>query len=311
MKRQRGIALITAILVVSIASIAATAVLLSAHGAVRRSANLFESEAAWWYAQGLESWGISILQRDAQETEIDALNEVWAQPVEALPVDQGLVRGSITDLQGRYNVNNLISNDAEAWRLIFQRLLGCLEGVDAFASEGLVQAITDWLDADDQQTFPGGAEDLTYMNLQPPYRAANQPITSITELQAVQSMSAEIYAALRPHITALPVAQGPTLINLNTASLPVLCALSQDGLSPALQTFEEERLELPLENLEQVNERKLFSADFEPQRATVSSQYFLINGEAFIGTGRVSLYSVVARQTGQPPIILVHRLDTD
>ena len=60
-----------------------------------------------------------------------------------------------------------------------------------------------------------------------------------------------------------------------------------------------------------MNERKLFSADFEPQHATVSSQYFLINGEAFIGTGRVSLYSVVARQTGQPPIILVHRLDTD
>lgn len=310
--KQSGVALITAILVVAIASIAATALLVSANSSLRRSANLFESEAAWWYADGLEAWGISILQRDAKETQIDALNEVWAQPVPALPVDQGILRGAITDLHSRFNLNNLASSDSAAWAEQFQRLLGCVEGIDAFEAESLALAIKDWIDADDQVSFPGGAEDLSYMNLQPGYRTANQPLTSISEIRAVQGMSSEIYAVLRPHLAAIPLTGGQaTTINLNTATVPVLCSFGAGGPSPALQGFAEERLELPLETVQDAIERKILDANAPTQHASVSSQTFELQAEAFIGTGRVSLYSVVARNAGSKPLVLLHRVDTD
>src|SRR5690606_16912252 len=62
--RQTGIALITAVLVVALAAMASTAILVSAHIAIRRTANLQESELAWWYASGVESWVKSLLERD-------------------------------------------------------------------------------------------------------------------------------------------------------------------------------------------------------------------------------------------------------
>lgn len=310
--QQHGVALITAILVVAIASIAATALLVSSSSALRRSANLFESEAAWWYAEGLEAWGISILQRDAAETEIDGLNEVWAQPVPALPVDQGVLRGQITDLHSRFNLNNLASSASQAWGQQFRRLLACIEGIDSFEAESLALAIKDWIDADDEVSFPGGAEDLTYMNLQPPYRTANQPLTSISEIRAVQGMNDEIYQALRPHLAAIPLNGGQaTSINLNTATLPVLCSFSEGGAAPALSAFLEERLEVPLESVDQAKDRKLFEADTDLGSASVTSNTFELQAEAFIGTGRVSLYSVVARSAGAKPQVLLHRVDTE
>ena len=74
-RRPRGIALITAMLVMALAAIAAAAVLGSANAAIRRSATLIDGERAWWYATGVESWVRSILARDRRDTQLDALLE--------------------------------------------------------------------------------------------------------------------------------------------------------------------------------------------------------------------------------------------
>ena len=84
--RQRGVALITALLVVSLASIAAVAVATAGFQALSRTQLLLDSERAWWYAQGMEAWAVSILQREGAQTEIDHLGEVWARQVPPLPL---------------------------------------------------------------------------------------------------------------------------------------------------------------------------------------------------------------------------------
>jgi len=75
-QRQGGVALITAMLVLALASIAAAAVLVSAQSNIRRTGNLLDSERAWWYAEGLESWVRGVLKRD-DKTEYDGCNEPW------------------------------------------------------------------------------------------------------------------------------------------------------------------------------------------------------------------------------------------
>ncbi|HYQ73470.1 MAG TPA: type II secretion system minor pseudopilin GspK, partial [Gammaproteobacteria bacterium] len=175
---------------------------------------------AYAYALAAESWAEVILRRDAADSTIDTLAEDWATALPPIVVEGGIVSGHIEDLQGRFNVNNLI--DASGKPSVpdveyFKRLLALL-GLDP----ALATALLDWIDVDINATFPDGAEDDTYLLETPPYRTANSPLVSASELRLVKGYSAEAVALLEPYITALPA---PTALNVNTASPMVLQAL--------------------------------------------------------------------------------------
>jgi general secretion pathway protein K len=218
--RQRGVALVTALLVVSLATIAAVAMATRLQVDVRRTGNLLHGEQAYAYALAAESWAEVILQRDADDSKIDTLGEDWATALPPIAVEGGFVSGRIEDLQGRFNVNNLVGADGKPSvpdLEYFKRLLGLLE-----VEPGLAIALLDWIDADINATLPDGAEDDIYLLENPPYRAANRPLVSTSELRLVKGYSPEVIALLEPYITALPE---PTALNVNTASPVVLQAL--------------------------------------------------------------------------------------
>jgi general secretion pathway protein K len=219
---QRGVALVTALLIVSLATVAAAAMATRLQVDMRRTANLLHGEQAYAYAIAAESWAIVELRRDAGESEHDALGEDWATALPPIAVEGGFVNGHIYDLQGRFNVNTLVTQDgkpADRQLAYYQRLLTVL-GLEP----ELAPALLDWIDADINATFPDGAEDDVYLLAQPPYRAANRPLTSISELRLVQGYTPEVMAVLSPHVTALP---GQTAINVNTATAAVLQALHE------------------------------------------------------------------------------------
>ncbi len=219
---QRGVALVTALLVVSLATVAAVAMATRLQVDMRRTANLLHGEQAYAYAIAAESWACVILRRDAGESEHDALAEDWATALPPIAVEGGFVNGHIYDLQGRFNVNSLVGTDGkpdERQLAYFQRLLTVL-GLEP----ALAPALLDWIDADINAISPDGAEDDSYLLAQPPYRAANRPLASISELRLVQGYTAEVMAVLAPHVTALP---GPTAINVNTATPVMLQALHE------------------------------------------------------------------------------------
>jgi len=218
--KQRGVALITALLVVSLATVAAVAMATRLHVDVRRTGNLLHGEQAYAYALAAESWAEVILRRDADDSKVDTLAEDWATALPPIAVEGGYVRGHIEDLQGRFNVNNVVDangNPSTPDLEYYKRLLGVL----GLGSE-LAAALLDWIDPNINATFPDGAEDQYYLLETPPYRAANRPLSSLSELRLVKGYSQEVVAALEPYITALPDA---TALNVNTASLVVLQAL--------------------------------------------------------------------------------------
>jgi general secretion pathway protein K len=220
---QRDTALVTALLVVSLATVAAVAMATRLQVDVRRTGNLLHGEQAYAYALAAESWAEVILRRDAEDSTVDTLAEDWATALPPISVEGGFVSGRIEDLQGRFNVNNLVGPDgkpSEPDLAYFKRLLGLLD-----IEPGLAIALLDWIDVDINATFPDGAEDDIYLLENPPYRAANRPLVSISELRLVKGYSPEIIALLAPYITALPA---PTALNVNTASPLVLQALHAD-----------------------------------------------------------------------------------
>lgn len=221
---QRGVALITAVLVAAIAAAIVAAMIGRQQLDIRRTANLGEADQIALYARGMADWATRILARDRDQSKTDHLNELWAMVLPPVAVENGELAGRLEDLQGRFNLNALVAG-AEPNAVAVARLRRLLESLEL--DPDLAVALTDWLDPDIEPGYPAGAEDDRYLGLQPAYRAANQAMLAPSELLLVWGLDWEIYRRLRPHISVLPAA---TPINVNTAGPQVLMSLA-DGLT--------------------------------------------------------------------------------
>lgn len=111
--RQHGVALITVLLIVFLATAAAASLASLEQYAVRRSTLLQHQQQARLYALGAEQWARLILLRDLRNDlednrRVDSLDEDWAVTTPALPVEGGFIRGRIQDMQSCFNLNNLL-----------------------------------------------------------------------------------------------------------------------------------------------------------------------------------------------------------
>lgn len=102
-----GVALITVLLIVFLASMTAISLATVQQIAIRRSTVLQHQQQARLYTLGVEQWAGLILRRDWQDNQTDHPGEEWANLPLALPVDNGVLSGKIRDLQGCFNLNNL------------------------------------------------------------------------------------------------------------------------------------------------------------------------------------------------------------
>ncbi len=309
---QGGVALITVLLVVFLATIAAASLATVQHFAIRRGELLLHRQQAMLYARGAEAWAVQILARDRRDNDTDHLDENWAALPPALPVEGGAITGAITDLQGRFNLNNLLADPVsdqdqqETWpnEAALVRLLEALELEPVIA-----QAVRDWIDADPDPRFPDGAEDGEYVAREPPYQTANQPLIQVSELRLIKGVDAEVYAKLAPHVSALPLGQsnplGPTPINVNTATAPVLAALS-DQLSPeqAATLVEDRPTDGWADRSDFLGQAQLTDeALYNAGAVAVASEWFQVRVEALVGEGRATLSSLLRRTAQQTRVI--------
>lgn len=293
--RQQGVALLTAMLILALVAIAGSAMLTHMNFAVHRSGNIWLAQKAWWYAIGVEQWLGSILERDRKHSKIDTLQEAWARDVGLLPIEGGGISGHVVDLQSKFNINNLASAHATQARKQFERLVRLVADVDPLTARTLTQSIHDWLDPNIKPTRPYGAEDVFYLGLTPAYRAANQLMVSPTALRAVRGMTAEIYRALAPYVTALPES---TPINVNTASPVILASLSKKLSLEAAKSLVAKRKNKPWKSVtEFLREPELagLGNSVVPGNLSVSSHYFGATGTVTMGRIRVNFHTVLAR----------------
>jgi general secretion pathway protein K len=304
---QRGVALVTALLVVSLAIIAATAMVTRFQVDMRRTGNLLNGEQAYAYAMAAESWAYVILRRDRADNKHDALDEGWSTALPPIPVEGGFVNGRVEDLQGRFNVNNLVGNEGGVDTIqldYYKRLLEILD-----LEPALAPALQDWIDADINATFPDGAEDDEYLLSEPPYRTGNRPLADISELRLIKGYTAEVLAVLEPHITALP---DLTVINVNTATPVVLQALhaelDESDVQQLLEVRDAEQDGEPFTDMKAFLAHEALAGLELAIDVDVQSDWFNVLTDVSVGRGLARLESRILR--GESGLQVVSRTRT-
>jgi general secretion pathway protein K len=311
MKRQRGVALIIALILVALATILASKLTFDGFLERKRSIGVLAAEQALHFGMGAEALAADVLVQDAQNSQQTTLIGPWAQPTQPLPITPqddpegepiGTLQGELEDMQGRFNLNNLArvitvagtnktGQDPQPLEQ-FQRLLASVGVEPKWAA-----IARDWLDPDDIPGSPDGAEDQIYTSQSPPYRAGNWPMMSPSELMNMPGFGADRYRKIAPYVTALPSANTP--INVCTASAPVL-----ESLAP---------------NLGEYNNPQLLASNRKsgcfPDPATLTtimagkgppatfysdkSSYFRLTTRVTLGTTEFTLYSLLKRDGGK------------
>ena len=230
---QRGIALLTILVMVALATILAATIAKRQTNTSENTGYLMRQDQSLLYAKSAEAFFSELLIQDSDNgSSIDHLQENWAKPMPAFPVEDGFVSGRLLDESGKFNLNNLLKADGsvdDSARRWFEKLLQRV-GLPAELS----QAVIDWQDADDETTGAMGAESNYYQGLDPSYLASNTKFHQVEELKLVRGFEGKNYDLIAPYVTALPEA---TKINMNTAA-PLLLASIDPKLD--VKTLEQE-----------------------------------------------------------------------
>ena len=294
--RERGVAAITAILIVAVAASAAT-LMLAQQSAMVDQATLISSRAqADQYARAGLDWARGVLQEGKRSSpNVDSLGQGWAQPIAGLPVERAVVAGAITDEQGKFNLNNLVRGTSRSGADVqaFRQLLASL----GLAME-LSDAVVDWIDSDSDLSGPGGAEDAYYLSLPRPYRTANAPMMQVEELYQVRGFDAATVKKLRPFVTALPAKDAPTLVNVNTAPAEVLLAYLPDRAEQVKQLLRD-RVAKPLRNAEDLTRWIPTMTADQATHLGVRSDYFYVRVQVVQDDVELSTDALLSRaETG-------------
>lgn len=243
---ERGAALLSALLIVSLMAVAALALLDTVRFSVRTSINLSDREQARQYALGAETLAKASIRemRKAGDERYPVLDEWTREPV-VFPIDGGRITIRVRDGANCFNLNALAetatSDEATSSKDARKRFSGLLQAIEVPPAEAdaLSASVTDWVDSDQRPGF-GGAEDGFYGALETPYRTPGELMVDRSELHLVRGFTPELVEALDPLICVH--GQADTLpLNINTLT-PREAPLLQTYLGKDFDLFEAAQL---------------------------------------------------------------------
>lgn len=229
---ERGVALIMVLGMVAIIAAWATTAAYEDTIAINRASNQQDDVRAMMASESALALTQYYLGEDSKFSDSDDLEEEWAMPLPPFPIDEGLISLEITDANRFYNLNDLVNNAGAVQTPEFQQLQQLFVLLDL--QPGLVNALVDWMDADNFPYGASGAEDAAYYNKD--YHCKNTRLDSLSELRLIAGFDRQIIKLLSQHVIVRP-SNGKTYININTASEEIFMALfpsMQQGDAQAL-----------------------------------------------------------------------------
>lgn len=239
--RQRGAALLIVLLFVATLSFLALGFAEAMKQSVRIGAGGAARGVLLWRAASLEVLAQEAL-REAKRIETErggkftSDHPLFAVPFTVpMPDGEGSIR--FADATRCFNLNSLVTANG------FQRQLNEtavreLEhiaqaiGLGRGEAEKIAHVVADWIDDDTVQEI-SGAEDGFYGGLPTPFRTGSTLIADVSELRAMEGVSAPLYQALRPYICAHPTTE-PAQVNVNmlrAEDAPILVGLTDGAVS--------------------------------------------------------------------------------
>ncbi len=268
--KHRGSALLTALFIMTLVAIAATAMTTRLQLDIYRTRVTIEADKLYLASQIVPFWAMDFLS-DPKRT--DALLDATPFPDNYPPIYPEIsLTGELIDLQARFNLNNL--SDYKYAGSFIRLLNQVLTVQDAGQIQSIIRASTHWV----SHYQPSRGQDNFfnyYLQQTPPYQPAHALLKSPSEFRLIQDVDAKVYQQLEPFITALPE---QTPINIRTASIPVILTLS-----PELNEAKAKEMQDKLNQLNQLDKltltKILQTYNIPSEKVTTESQYYLSKAE--------------------------------
>ncbi len=275
---QRGVALLTILLLVVSITVVAGAMLASQKIAIRRSGLLFDQNQLLQDINAGQQLAVTLIRADAKLNDTDRMQDIWAQPIPPYTLGGHSIGIELRDEGSRFNINNLYHNGAvdTAALAVFQRLLTQLN-----LEPDIAIAVLDYQDADSEVYQDGGDESVVYA--QQSSRSMdkalpNQTLLSIDQLAEVKGVNAEVLAALRPYITVVPYYLP---ININTTSPVLLAALVEGATSQQMQSIVDLRAKQAFGSIDDIWQLPILSSVKAEQRKALTP-LLAVDSQAFM-----------------------------
>jgi general secretion pathway protein K len=299
-KRAHGAAIVLAMLLAALAATIAATLLWQQQRWINDHEHRRNQVQARALAMAGVQWARQVVFDNAPAGAPVHLGQPWALRLPAIPLENGSIAGYIVDAQSRINVNNLGSAVSQAPTLAaMTRLFAALS-----LPRALLNAVIDWVDADDRITEPGGAEDAWYMAQGTPALSANGPVMRLSELLAVRGDNSASLGRMRPYVTAL---DAPTAVNVNTAAPEVLAAIASGLDSTGAQALVAKRQQAPFASVADFRSR-LPRPDIvvDDTLVDVRSSWFEVSIEARQGDTLARARAMLKRSgtAGEWPVVI-------
>ena len=220
--KQRGAALILVLLVVAIIVSVGAFSSQNLLNFSKSTNDLANRQQAHWYSMGVESTASNFLVQRLKEKNRSKIISDDDLPVIKVSLNDVEIEGRLKDLNACFNVNSLVKKESIKGQFTinqagvdqYKNLLKVLS-FDDFEIKGLLYSLVDWIDSDSFISDVYGAEDDYYSRKEYSYRAANQPISLVGEMNSIKNYSREVMEILLPYLCVLPLV-GNTNININS-----------------------------------------------------------------------------------------------
>lgn len=301
---QRGVAVVTALLVVMLATTVVAGLFVRESVTVRSVENRLALSQTRWVERAALDWAKVILRADARGGVVDHLGEPWAVPVAETQLDEtvtggakiggksrpAMLAGQIFDAQARFNLAAMVQGGrvSDVHLAAFRRLLSVLGQPESLADMVLSRLL---------RSIPRTLEGNTV----PPEELA---LLRLDDLRTVPGFDAAVIEALRPFVVVLPE---PTLVNVNTAPAEVLAALVPSLELGGARRFVARRERTYFRTLEeaalQIDGQPVLPANL----LSVGSRFFIVRGMVRFDRVETTSETLIARSSDRVDILWQQR----
>jgi general secretion pathway protein K len=315
--KQRGMAIISALLIAAVVAVIAGG-MLTRQTVFTRSLEAEQSrvQGAWVLNGGIEI-SRQILWDARQRDPLTRLNQPWAQPIVMTPLGVGArtFDGRLEDEQGKFNLRNLIANeriDDEQLRN-FQRLCELI-GVNATVSQRISQrviaAYPRLLHPQLADKAPNGfnsGRSTSANAVRTPEPATRPMLRSVEDLRGIDGVTEALLTRISPFMTILPA---NTWLNGNTASAQVLAAYVPGLSIERAQALVAERDggQWFINRGDFVNRLRMPELELSTIKVGITSDWFRLRGQARREQQRVSLDALLQRSQDRLPQVIWSRV---
>jgi len=281
----QGSALLTALFIMAIAAIMATALMRRIQNDIHQTTSIIQQDKRYLATQVVKFWAIDHLLRQ---------NTPAIFPIQTIHYPGIILQGTIEDQQAKFNLNNLYTI---TYQVSFEHLIGTvIPDLPIKQRRRLATAVSQWIILNPPEKDPFLS---TYQHQH--YFPGYQPMQSPSELRLVAGITAPIYQALKPYITVLPEI---TPINLMTAPKNILLSLG-NGLNEA-QVQQILKMRDHPENRSLSKFQPLLKQwDIAPESVSLESRYFLVSAKASDDKKTLNWYTTLIRTVNRDKTVTV------